>query len=74
MREVVLGLAPQLGLDIREEVFSPFALQSAEEVWLTNAVHGVASVQKFRKTEYGSVRAEAMQKLVIDRAQKSQFQ
>ena len=74
MREVVLGLAPQIGLEVREEVFSPFALQSAEEVWLTNAIHGVAAVQKFRKTEYGSVRAEAMQKLVVDRAQIAQFQ
>jgi len=74
MREVVLGLAPQLDLQVREDVFSPFALQSAEEVWLTNAVNGVAAVQKFRKTEYGSARAEAMQKLVIDRSQTSQFQ
>jgi len=74
MREVVLGLAPQLGLQVREEVFSPFALQSAEEVWLTNAVQGVAAVQKFRKTEYGSQRAEAMQKLVNERSQIAQFQ
>ena len=74
MREVVLGLAPSLGLRVREEVFSPFALQSAEEVWLTNAVHGVAAVRKFRKTEYSSNRAEAMQKLVIERAHLAQFQ
>ena len=74
MREVVLGLAPSLGLLVREEVFSPFALQSADEVWLTNAVHGVAAVRKFRKTEYSSNRAEAMQKLVIERAHLAQFQ
>lgn len=74
MREVVLGLAPQLGLQVREKVFSPFALQNADEVWLTNAIHGVAAVQKFRKTQYASTRAEQMQKLVLDRAQIAQFQ
>lgn len=74
MREVVLGLAPKLDLRVREEVFSPFALQSADEVWLTNAIQGVAAVQKFRKTEYTSARAEEMQKLVIERSQNAQFQ
>jgi branched-chain amino acid aminotransferase len=74
MREVVLGLAPQLGLQVREELFSPFALQSSDEVWLTNAIQGVAAVQKFRKTNFESTRAEAMQSLVVKRSQSAQFQ
>lgn len=74
MREVVIGLAPQLGLEVSEELFSPFALQQADEVWLTNSIQGVAAVRQFRKTEYASVQAEAMQKLVQSRSEVAQFQ
>jgi len=74
MREVVIGLAPELGLTVVEEVFSPFALQQAEEVWLTNAVYGVSAVRQFRKTSYRSARAASMQKLVQARSEVAQFQ
>lgn len=74
MREVVLGLAPQLGLRVREELFSPFALQQAQEVWLTNSIHGVAAVRQFRKTTYASSVAEQMQALVQSRSEVAQFQ
>jgi branched-chain amino acid aminotransferase len=74
MREVVIGLAPELGLTVVEEVFSPFALQQAEEVWMTNAVYGVSAVRQFRKTSYRSARAASMQKLVQARSEVAQFQ
>lgn len=74
MREVVLRLAPQMGLSVREELFSPFALQHAEEVWLTNSIHGVAAVRQFRKTSYGSTAAERMQQLVQAESEIAQFQ
>lgn len=74
MREIVLRLAPSLGLSVREELFSPFALQVADEVWLTNAINGVSAVKEFRKSTYGSARAELMQKLVLENSQYSQFQ
>jgi branched-chain amino acid aminotransferase len=74
MRDVVLGLAPRLGLEVREELFSPFALQQVDEVWLTNSINGVAAVRQFRKTTYGSAAAEAMQKLIQERSEVAQFQ
>jgi len=74
MREVVIGLAPELGLSVREELFSPFALQQADEVWLTNSIQGVAAVRQFRKTTYGAARAQDMQNLVRNRSEVAQFQ
>jgi branched-subunit amino acid aminotransferase/4-amino-4-deoxychorismate lyase len=74
MREVVIGLSSKLGLSVREEPFSPFTLQQSDEVWLTNALHGVSAVRQFRKTEFACAKAELMQALVQERAQMAQFQ
>ncbi len=61
IREQVLRLAPGLGLAIREEALSPFALLEADEVWMTNAIDGVSAVTHYRKTRYSWVQAERMQ-------------
>ena len=74
MREVVIGLSSKLGLRVREEAFSPFALQQSDELWLTNALQGVSAVRQFRKTEFGCEKAELMQALVQERAETAQFQ
>lgn len=52
MRKQVLELAEQLGLEIKEESFSPFALQKADEVWLSNAINGIRWVSQYRKKSY----------------------
>lgn len=57
MREQVMRLAGAIGLETREEAFSPFELQRAEEVWLTNAVGGIKWVGQFRKKTYNATRA-----------------
>lgn len=62
MRKQIIGLAPQLDLEIKEESFSPFALQKADELWLSNSMHGIRWVSQYRKKSFGSQMAAQMQK------------
>tara|TARA_B100000768_G_C11167521_1_gene327241 strand:- start:167 stop:826 length:660 start_codon:yes stop_codon:yes gene_type:complete len=61
MREQVLKLSKGVGLIIKEEKISPFDLLKAEEIWITNAIHGVMAVSEYRKSSYVSVWANKMQ-------------
>lgn len=62
MRKQIIALAPKLGLEVKEEAFSPFALQRADEIWLTNALRGLQWVERFRKKTYGHSLAAKMAK------------
>jgi branched-chain amino acid aminotransferase len=64
MRKKIIEFAPQLKLDIKEESFSPFALQKADEVWLTNSIKGLQWVGKYRKRNYSNEKAAAMVKKI----------
>lgn len=57
IRKQILELAPQLDLEVREESFSPFALQKADEIWLSNAMHGLKWVGQYRKKSYSNHKA-----------------
>ncbi|MSP85524.1 MAG: aminotransferase class IV [Flavobacteriaceae bacterium] len=55
MRKQILGLASKLeGLEVVEEPISPFDLQKADELFITNVVKGVQSITKYRKKEFGN--------------------
>lgn len=60
MRSKVMDLASNLGLVVKEELFSPFDLQRADEVWLTNSLSGVQWVGAYRKKTYGNKFAQAV--------------
>ncbi|MCR9153927.1 MAG: aminotransferase class IV [Bacteroidetes bacterium] len=62
MRKQIIELAPQLGFTVKEEAFSPFALQKADELWLTNSVQGLQWVGKYRKKTFADQRAQEMVK------------
>lgn len=62
MRKQILGLAPKMDLEVAEEAFSPFALQKADEVWLSNAMRGLQWVGRYRKKEYDRAVAARMVK------------
>jgi len=68
MRQAIITLAPMLGLTVIEEAVSPFALQRAEELWLSNAVKGVQAVSTYRKSRFGKTMAEQMQALIAKEA------
>ncbi|AWA31308.1 aminotransferase class IV [Flavobacterium magnum] len=61
MRRQVLAAAKNMGnLEVSEQVISPFDLQKADELFITNIIIGIQPVSKYRKKEFGSAVAEAL--------------
>ena len=59
MRKQVLELAKKIeNLEVIEAVISPFDLQKADELFLTNVIRGIQPITKYRKKEF--VTATAM--------------
>jgi len=55
MRRQVLALAKKIeDLEVVEEVVSPFDLQRADELFITNIITGIQPITKYRKKEFGS--------------------
>jgi len=53
MRKQVLSLAKKIeGLEVVEASISPFELQKAEELFLTNVIRGIQPITKYRKKEF----------------------
>lgn len=53
MRKQVLFIARKIeGLEVVEEVISPFDLQKADELFFTNVIRGVQPITKYRKKEF----------------------
>ena len=61
MRKQILSLAKKIeNFEVLEQPISPFDLQKAEELFITNVIKGIQPITKYRKKEYGSVVAEAL--------------
>ena len=53
MRKQILRLARTLeNLEVVEEVISPFDLQKADELFITNVIKGIQPITKYRKKEF----------------------
>lgn len=53
MRKQVLGLAKKIGhIEVVEEVISPFDLQKADELFITNVIKGIQPITKYRKKAF----------------------
>lgn len=53
MRKQVLALAKKIeNLEVVEEPISPFDLQKADELFVTNVIKGIQPITKYRKKEY----------------------
>ena len=53
MRKQILALAKKVeGIEVSEEIISPFDLQKADELFLTNVITGIQSITKYRKKEF----------------------
>lgn len=53
MRKQILELAKKInGIEVAEEIISPFDLQKADELFVTNVIKGVQPVSKYRKKEF----------------------
>lgn len=65
MRKQLLGILSEMyDYDIKEVSISPFELQKADELFITNVVRGIQSITKYRKKEYSNtVAMEVLGKL-----------
>lgn len=53
MRKQILGLTKKIdGIEIAEEIISPFDLQKADELFITNVIKGVQPISKYRKKDF----------------------
>lgn len=53
MRKQVLNLAREIeGVEVVEEILSPFDLQKADELFITNVIKGIQPVTKYRKKNF----------------------
>ncbi len=53
MRKQVLNLAKTIqGLEVVEEIISPFDLQKADELFITNVIKGIQPITRYRKKTF----------------------
>lgn len=53
MRKQILAIAKKIeGLEVVEEIISPFDLQKADELFITNVIIGIRPITKYRKKEF----------------------
>lgn len=53
MRKQILALARKIeNLEVVEEIISPFDLQKADELFITNVIKGIQPITKYRKKEF----------------------
>lgn len=52
MRKQVIAAAKQMEVEVAEEAISPFDLQKADELFVTNVIIGVQPISKYRKKEF----------------------
>lgn len=53
MRKQILAIAKKIeGIEVSEEIISPFDLQKADELFLTNVIMGIQPITKYRKKDF----------------------
>lgn len=61
MRKQILSLARTIeGVEVVEQIISPFDLQKADELFITNVIKGIQPITKYRKKEFTSNMANAL--------------
>jgi len=61
MRKQILGLARTIeNLEVVEDIISPFDLQKADELFITNVIKGIQPISKYRKKEFTSNLAKVL--------------
>jgi branched-chain amino acid aminotransferase len=68
MRKQILKLAKTIAdLEVVEEVISPFELQKADELFITNVIKGIQPITKYRKKTFKlSVSRELIEKMNVE--------
>jgi branched-chain amino acid aminotransferase len=63
-KRIVEKLAPYLGYEVIEANVTPFDLNKADEIWLTNSIRGVQTVTHYRKKQFGNTEAKRMIEMI----------
>ena len=65
MRKQVLALAKKIPqLTVVEEIISPFDLQKADQLFITNVIKGIQPITKYRKKEFATALAAELTNLL----------
>jgi len=56
-RKNMLVWAKELDLELEETSISPFDLQKADELWITNTIKGIQAIKTYRKKTFSSKKA-----------------
>jgi branched-chain amino acid aminotransferase len=65
MRKQILNLAKkETDLEVIEEVISPFDLQKADELFITNVIKGIQPITKYRKKEFSINTAKVLNEIL----------
>ena len=63
MRKQILELlSKDVNVSIEEASISPFELQKADELFVTNVIKGIIPITKYRKKEFGNEFAQSLVK------------
>ena len=55
MRKQILEILKKMeGIEVKETSISPFDLQKADELFLTNVISGIQPITKYRKKEFAT--------------------
>lgn len=60
MRKNILKIAEQADLEVEEKDFSPFEIQRADEMFLTNAINGIQWVSHFKKKSFSNEKVKVL--------------
>lgn len=60
MRKQVLAVAKTMDVEVVEEIISPFDLQKADELFVTNVISGIQTISKYRKKDFENQFAKAL--------------
>lgn len=61
MRKQILALARKIeNIEVIEQIISPFDLQKADELFITNVIKGIQPITKYRKKEFASNMANVL--------------
>ena len=72
MQAICIELAQQEGIEVKQGALSPEFILEAEEVFLTNAIHGIRWIQGFREKEYTCHFSQKIFKALLQKTKENQ--
>ena len=71
VKQLIMDMAGEAGLGIQSGPVRETDLENAEEVFLTNSIHGIQWIKSYKNTTFGHSKSNQLSKLLSQYAQKS---